>query len=103
MECEVEFRVAGDHPALAGHFPGEPVLPAVVVLDRVIDAAEAWLGPGLSILALPQAKFMSSLRPGDTARICLSQTGGKVHFRVLCGDTTAATGVIVVGLGRGRT
>ena len=34
------FRIAADHPCLPGHFPGQPVVPGVVVLDRVL--APGW-------------------------------------------------------------
>ena len=93
-ERESGFTVDARHPSLPGHFPGEPVLPGVVVLEQVIEAARAWLGPGLTVVGLPQAKFMSPLRPGDEARIRLRRVGDKLHFRVVCGDRLATAGVM---------
>jgi 3-hydroxymyristoyl/3-hydroxydecanoyl-(acyl carrier protein) dehydratase len=102
-ERESGFTVDAGHPSLAGHFPGEPVLPGVVVLDRVIEAAQEWLGPGLAVVGLPQAKFMAPLRPGDAARISLRRAGDKLHFRVVCGERLAATGLIEFRCGQGGT
>ena len=64
------FTIADDHPALPGHFPGRPVVPGVVILDRVLDAVEAAHGP-LRALRLPQVKFTAPLLPGQEARIVL--------------------------------
>ena len=41
----MRFTVPHDHPSLPGHFPGRPVVPGVVLLDRVLAAIEAAHGP----------------------------------------------------------
>ena len=41
MMIEETASIAGDHPALAGHFPGRPVVPGALLLDMVIAVAEA--------------------------------------------------------------
>ena len=41
----MQFRVPHDHPSLAGHFPGHPVVPGVVVLDHEVAANELLAGP----------------------------------------------------------
>jgi len=61
-----EFRVPHDHPSLEGHFPGRPVVPGVVLLDRVLGVLEAHgCAP---VHHLQQVKFLSALFPGETAR-----------------------------------
>jgi len=62
------IRVAKDHPALAGHFPGQPVVPGVLLLDRLLEAAEGQLGHALKIAGLAHAKFPSPLLPEEEAR-----------------------------------
>jgi len=66
------LRVAPDHPSLAGHFPGQPVVPGVLLLDHVIDAAQAWLGQPVSVRSLPQVKFVAPLLPDEDAHLELS-------------------------------
>lgn len=94
---EVRFTVEADHPALEGHFPGNPLLPGVVVLEEVIAAAETWLGPGWRVAGLPQVKFVAPLRPGDEAVIRLEQREQRVHFTVRCNEAAVAQGVLALG------
>lgn len=89
-----EFHIACDHPSLPGHFPGRPLVPGVVMLDRVLDAIEAAHGP-LGVLTLPQVKFMQPLLPGETARIELDGDAPSWRFRVLRGQDLLASGAVV--------
>jgi 3-hydroxyacyl-[acyl-carrier-protein] dehydratase len=69
MNAHIETRlsIAPDHPALPGHFPGQPVVPGVVLLDRLIEAAEAALARPVLVTGLPQVKFLAPLLPGEEA------------------------------------
>jgi 3-hydroxymyristoyl/3-hydroxydecanoyl-(acyl carrier protein) dehydratase len=91
----MQFVVPPDHPSLPGHFPGRPVVPGVVVLDRMLDAIEARHGP-LGALRLPQVKFVQPLLPGETAQVVLEGDSPRWRFRVLRGDDTIASGEIVL-------
>lgn len=91
------FRIDHDHPALPGHFPGNPVVPGVVLLERVLDAAEAWLGRPLAPSALPQVKFVHPLLPGQQACVQLQAQGGRIRFKVLRDDTLLASGEFEAG------
>ncbi len=89
------FAIAADHPALPGHFPGRPVVPGVVLLGRVLDAAERWTGRAPAPLALPQVKFLRPLLPGERAEIELERRGAGLRFRVLRADALLASGELV--------
>ena len=64
------FVVPGTHPCLAGHFPDNPLVPGVVIVDRVVAAIEAAHGP-LGAMQLPQVKFVQPLRPDERADIAI--------------------------------
>lgn len=69
-----------DHPSLAGHFPGHPVVPGVVVLDLVRQALERWQ-PGAVIKGFPMAKFQALLAPGQGFEIQLDEPSpGTIRF-----------------------
>lgn len=92
----MDFVVDAAHPSLPGHFPGNPIVPGVVLLDHVIDAIEARHG-ALATLRLPQVKFMQPLLPGEPARIELDGDVPRWKFRVLRGETLLASGEVVAG------
>ena len=98
----LEFRIAPDHPALPGHFPGAPIVPGVVLLERVL-AAIAQAGGATAPLRLPQVKFLQPLLPGETAQVRLDPcdpaagSARRWRFRVLRGETVLATGEVVAG------
>lgn len=88
--------VPHDHPALPGHFPGNPVVPGVLVLEAVLEAAQRWLGEALAVRALPQVKFNGILRPGAQARIELELRGAQLRFQVSCNGERLAQGLLVL-------
>ena len=82
----MEFSINDRHPSLPGHFPGRPVVPGVVVLDRVYAAIEAAHGSALGATRLPQVKFVQPLLPGERARVELDGAAPRWRFRVLRAD-----------------
>ena len=94
-----EFAIPADHPCLPGHFPGQPIVPGVVVLDRVLAAIEAQHG-AIGALRMPQVKFLQPLLPEQTARIELQPMPDALdapprwRFRVLRDDTLIASGEV---------
>ncbi|HEU0276787.1 MAG TPA: hydroxymyristoyl-ACP dehydratase [Rhodanobacteraceae bacterium] len=77
------LRIGADHPALAGHFPGHPVVPGVVLLQRVAAALSAWRGQRVARL---DVKFLRPLLPDETARIALAGAAARIDFEITRGD-----------------
>jgi len=90
------MQIALDHPAFAGHFPGQPLLPGVLLLAHVLEVALA--DPALAgrigtAPRLSSAKFLSPVRPGDRIEMSFDSTSDlRVGFEVRCGDRVAASG-----------
>jgi 3-hydroxyacyl-[acyl-carrier-protein] dehydratase len=91
----MQFSIPTDHPSLPGHFPGRPVVPGVVILERVIEAIEATHGP-LAALRLPQVKFTRPLLPDEHAEVVVSGVAPRWRFRVLHGDALLASGEVAI-------
>ena len=94
------WRVPVDHPAFAGHFPGQPILPGVVLLDRALLVAQAQDGRHEGCWQVSQAKFLSPCGPGDELGFAL-RLGPRdgYAFIVRCGDRDVASGHLLPVLG----
>lgn len=87
-----QLTIPPEHPSLAGHFPGNPVVPGVVILDQVERTLAAWQ-PGLRIVALGNVKFVGVLRPGEVFTVELDDTGeGRFRFKCTGGPGLLAQG-----------
>jgi len=94
------FMISADHPSLPGHFPGRPLVPGVVLLDRVMDAIEARDGVLPPGLRLPQVKFLQPLLPGEAAQVELEGAAPRWRFRVVRAEVLLATGEVVAEAGQ---
>ncbi|HEX5803114.1 MAG TPA: hypothetical protein VFY24_08820 [Azospira sp.] len=90
-----QWTVPPDHPAFAGHFPGRPILPGVVLLDRALQLAAAEFALDPAALRLASGKFLSPVAPGETLSFALQQTArGSIEFDVRSGDRPVAAGTL---------
>jgi 3-hydroxyacyl-[acyl-carrier-protein] dehydratase len=79
------IRIPNDHPAFAGHFPGHPLLPGVVLLAEALEAVRANASARELLGDAPRvgiAKFLSPVLPGETLQIDWETAGARVRFEV---------------------
>jgi len=77
-----QYCVDAGHRALAGHFPGDPIVPAVVLL-RFVELTLARAGQRLT--GIERMKFLRPVRPGeliDITVIPISGSRGSVEMAV---------------------
>lgn len=81
IEFRCPARIPADHPCLPGHFPGHPIVPAVVLLEQVELALRAALGAGVRLSGLPSVKFLHPLAPGTPFEIRLDIDAATARFQ----------------------
>lgn len=86
---------ASNHPALAGHFPGHPIVPGVVLLNEVLLAVERHFGILTETCSWPVVKFMAPLGPHEQFDIDITREDRhRFTFSILRGDRMIASGTL---------
>jgi 3-hydroxymyristoyl/3-hydroxydecanoyl-(acyl carrier protein) dehydratases len=94
MNFETCRAIPANHPSLAGHFPGAPVVPGVVILHEVAAALAEWR-PGYQLTGVRAVKFLLPLKPEQWFTICLTpvnSAGMEVDFVSRVEDRTIVEG-----------
>lgn len=78
------LEVPLDLPYFNGHFPNNPILPAVGLIDILNAVIREYINPKLSILSIKRAKFTSPILPGEVLMFKLDEQerGFKYHWKV---------------------
>jgi 3-hydroxyacyl-[acyl-carrier-protein] dehydratase len=103
-ECETEF--SPDDPMFAGHFPGEPLVPGVILTEALAQTAGIAAHQENSktrflLSAIRQMKFFQAVRPEEQIRLRarkIGEVGELLQFEVeaLIDNTLVAAGQLVL-------
>lgn len=95
---ELQLRIDADLAALAGHFPGLPIVPGVCLLDWVVRFSARHLALLEDGAPQFQIKFRHVLQPGREVMLSLRRlSGGRVQFSYAAGETIYASGIASPG------
>jgi UDP-N-acetylglucosamine acyltransferase len=106
-------NVAGTEDFFGGHFPGQPVMPGVLLMESLAQAAGIWLlkesgNPReveIQVVGIDAAKFRRPVQPGDQLRLdvrLLQRRRGLVRFRgeVHVGENKVAEARLLLQISR---
>lgn len=90
-----EFCFQNDFPGFDGHFPGNPILPGIVMVAMSKAVSEAVCGAPLLLSGLSHSKFAKLVLPGEAIKVSVrvSEAGGAytVRSQLTSAGKTAAT------------
>ena len=91
----VLLRLAADHPSTRGHFPGDPIVPAAVLLDEILAAIDRIHPRPGSELVVKWTKFLRPVRPGDALALeFVEVAGGDIRFQCRADAVEVITGLV---------
>lgn len=90
------FTISSSHPALEGHFPNNPIVPGVVILDEVITIIKA-LKPDLTVTNISMVKFLHPLLADQQVKVELTEKSDtSISFNCFCDNSKLVTGQLTL-------
>ena len=88
-----DLEIDPSHPIFAGHFPGQPVVPGVCLMEMTREVFEELTGIAVRIPEASHIKFLTVLDPRVHHRVCLS-----VEYTARGIDSTISAVITTPGL-----
>jgi 3-hydroxymyristoyl/3-hydroxydecanoyl-(acyl carrier protein) dehydratase len=85
------LRIASDHPALPGHFPGQPIVPGALLLSEALHAIDV----AATSWHIATLKFHRIVRPDEALRLeCSAQPGGALRIELRTDEALVMSGLL---------
>lgn len=79
----LELCIDPEHPAYAGHFPGRPITPGVVLLDEAMHRIAEAERISLRQCRISSAKFLKAVLPGTPLVLYYDcRANGQINFEI---------------------
>lgn len=91
-----QFAIPEDYPYFDGHFPGNPLVPAVTQVGWATTIVGTMVGETLREYRLSRFKFVCPVRPLDKIRIRVKSSGAKYSCRVYSNDELCSSGTLTL-------
>jgi 3-hydroxymyristoyl/3-hydroxydecanoyl-(acyl carrier protein) dehydratase len=97
MTTLVTLDIPADHAAFAGHFPGNPLVPGVVLLDETLYSVAGARGVAPETCTVLEAKFLSAAHPGERLQLAIEAGNDqRLRFTIRAPDRVIASGILTL-------
>ena len=95
MTTLLPLEIPADHGAFAGHFPGNPIVPGVLLLDAALHSIAAVCGLSYEGCTISAAKFLSAVHPGELLLLGFDPANPRrMSFTIRAPDRLVASGML---------
>jgi 3-hydroxyacyl-[acyl-carrier-protein] dehydratase len=102
QEATASYLVRGDEAFLEGHFPGDPMVPGVILIEAIAQLGgvvvqtdpEHAVMADLRLTGVRAAKILGAARPGTLLKIRVKVEGRLGALAQVEGDVSGADGVL---------
>jgi 3-hydroxymyristoyl/3-hydroxydecanoyl-(acyl carrier protein) dehydratase len=100
METEKEWKLADSEDVFQGHFPGNAILPGVLIISFANQTLAQHLGEDLYVSNIIKQKFLKPVIPNCALNISIlghkkTELGYKVSYIATIDKATVAKGTII--------
>ena len=94
-DIKVEYSITVDHASLEGHFPGNPVIPGVVIMQKVFETVSQ--AKPSTHYKIVMTKFLQPLIPPATLSVYLTEKSeNTITFKAMVDNDVISNGIIEV-------
>lgn len=72
QEVNAKVKLHADHEVFKGHFPGNPIMPGVCMIQMIKELTEKITGKELFLTVATNVKFMAKINPEENELIDLN-------------------------------
>lgn len=97
MSLEKSWYIDEQQPVFAGHFPGNPIMPGVLVLGLLKSLVAEYLDQPVQIAAIKRQKFLRPVLPANTLSLAIKNLEVDGNFIDVNYVATVAEGPVAKG------
>jgi 3-hydroxymyristoyl/3-hydroxydecanoyl-(acyl carrier protein) dehydratase len=93
-EIRKTWSLPAEHPVFRGHFPGNPIVPGVMLLEWVMEEVARTQSRAPTALRVREAKFFTPLAPAQLAELSYEIGDRRCSFSIHHQSTPIARGLL---------